>query len=185
MALIFHFECTLKRRLQFVSIWTRVVYKCRFWLSSLKQSSHFINSLTRLTLLKITPSYINGSRLFASVRVKGSDCSLRVKSKVPIGSRLQTLQLIQTLQVIQTLQLIQTLQTLQVIHFVIHFIHVNRVASNASNTSTDSNASTDSSHSLRHSFHSCQSRRVVSSFALLRLCPATLSSHSTHSNAYA
>ena len=29
----------------------QVVYKCRFWDNSLKQSSHFINSLTRLTLL--------------------------------------------------------------------------------------------------------------------------------------
>ena len=38
-----------------------VVYKCRFWLSSLKQSSDFINSLSRLTLLKITPSYITHS----------------------------------------------------------------------------------------------------------------------------
>ena len=35
-----------------------VVYICGFWLSSLKQSSHFINSLTRLTLLKIAPPYI-------------------------------------------------------------------------------------------------------------------------------
>ena len=35
-----------------------VVYIGGDWLISLKQSSHFINSLTRLTLLKIAPSFI-------------------------------------------------------------------------------------------------------------------------------
>ena len=38
----------------------------RGWLSSLKQVSHFINSLTRLTLLKITPPYMNAhTRLYS------------------------------------------------------------------------------------------------------------------------
>ena len=38
---------------------TEVVYIGGDWLISLEQSSHFINSLTRLTLLKIAPIIYN------------------------------------------------------------------------------------------------------------------------------
>ena len=37
---------------------TVVVSKCGGWLSSLKQNPHFINSLTRLNLLKIAPPFM-------------------------------------------------------------------------------------------------------------------------------
>ena len=127
----------------------QVVYKCRFWLSSLKQSSHFINSLTRLTLLKITPSYINGSRLFASVcvcscqrfrllpscHVKGSDWFASSNaSNASTGSRLQTLQLIQTLQTLQTLQLVRVFKRFKCFNWF--------ASSNASNASTGSRLQT-------------------------------------------
>ena len=43
------------------------MYKCRFWLNSLKQSSHFINSLTRLTLLKNSPALYVSSHFFTHI----------------------------------------------------------------------------------------------------------------------
>ena len=53
-----NFFSTVKYRGNLLRLYRLVVNICGGWLSSLKQNPHFINSLTRLKLLKIAPPYI-------------------------------------------------------------------------------------------------------------------------------